>query len=160
MIDYAEKRTRERVAVFPWGTHRPYNAYKDYLKTRFGGRLQKVSVDAGFTCPNRDGSKAFGGCTYCNNLSFVPPYCKPGMSIGEQVGGGDGSRQVDAGRIKAHRSCCDRGSVDTGERSGGGVERDGSGAGIDVGVGSGERDAESGEVQVGVRGGNLVRDGE
>lgn len=73
---------------YPWKNDRPYNAYKDYLKARFDGRLQKVSVDAGFTCPNRDGVKAFGGCTYCNNLSFVPPYCKPGMSIAEQTSSG------------------------------------------------------------------------
>lgn len=74
--------------LYEWGTQRPYNNYKDYLLARFGGRLQKVSVDAGFTCPNRDGIKAFGGCTYCNNISFVPPYCKPGMSIAEQVSNG------------------------------------------------------------------------
>lgn len=73
---------------YPWGTERPYHAYKDHLKRRFGGRLQKVSVDAGFTCPNRDGVKAYGGCTYCNNISFVPPYCQPGMTIYEQVEAG------------------------------------------------------------------------
>lgn len=67
---------------------RPYYAYKDFILERFGERVQKVSVDAGFTCPNRDGSKAFGGCTYCNNISFVPPYCKPGMTIREQVEAG------------------------------------------------------------------------
>jgi radical SAM protein (TIGR01212 family) len=88
MIDYAEKVHKKKAQVFPWGTTRPYNAYKDYLRTRFEGRLQKVSVDAGFTCPNRDGVKAIGGCTYCNNDSFVPPYCKPGMSIAEQVDAG------------------------------------------------------------------------
>ncbi len=76
------------IDLYPWGTKRPYFAYKDYLQQRFGGRIQKVSVDAGFTCPNRDGTKAFGGCTYCNNVSFVPPYCKPGMSIAQQVGSG------------------------------------------------------------------------
>ncbi len=73
---------------YPWMTNRPYNAYKDFLKSRFGGRLQKVSVDAGFTCPNRDGTKGVGGCTYCNNISFVPPYCKRGMTIAEQVDAG------------------------------------------------------------------------
>jgi len=88
MIDDALQIAKPKTRVFPWGTSRPYNAYKDYLKSRFGGRLQKVSVDAGFTCPNRDGSKAFGGCTYCNNASFVPPYCKPGMSIAQQVEAG------------------------------------------------------------------------
>ena len=77
-----------REQLYAWGTARPYNAYSDWLKTRYGGRLQKVSVDAGFTCPNRDGVKAHGGCTYCNNASFVPPYCKPGMSIAEQTRSG------------------------------------------------------------------------
>ncbi len=74
--------------VFLWGTARRYNAYVDYLRRRYGNRVQKVSVDAGFTCPNRDGTKARGGCTYCNNRSFVPPYCTPGMSIREQVAAG------------------------------------------------------------------------
>ena len=79
---------KHKKKIFPWGSDLPYNAYKDYLLKRFGGRLQKVSVDAGFTCPNRDGVKAYGGCTYCNNVSFVPNYCKPGMSIEEQTRAG------------------------------------------------------------------------
>lgn len=79
---------RRKRPEFPWGTTRPYYAYKDFLKARFGGRIQKVSVDAGFTCPNRDGSKGWGGCTYCNNRSFVPPYCQPAMSIEQQVSAG------------------------------------------------------------------------
>lgn len=66
----------------------PYYTYKAFLAKKFESRLQKVSVNAGFTCPNRDGSKAYGGCTYCNNVSFVPSYCKPGMSIAEQVAAG------------------------------------------------------------------------
>ncbi|GAB4369791.1 MAG: TIGR01212 family radical SAM protein [Calditrichia bacterium] len=73
---------------FSWGTTRRYNAYVDYLRQRFGGRLQKVIVDAGFTCPNRDGTKGYGGCTYCNNDSFKPPYCQPDMSIAQQVEAG------------------------------------------------------------------------
>ena len=47
-----------------------YNKYADSLNERFGCRVQKVSVNAGFTCPNRDGSKGKGGCIYCNNRSF------------------------------------------------------------------------------------------
>ena len=74
--------------VFPWGTPRPYNSFLDYSRARFGERVQKVSVDAGFTCPNRDGSKGYAGCTYCNNISFVPPYVHPGMSISDQVRAG------------------------------------------------------------------------
>jgi radical SAM superfamily enzyme len=46
------------------------NSYGHYLRRRFGCRVSKVNVDAGFTCPNRDGSKGSGGCIYCNNVSF------------------------------------------------------------------------------------------
>lgn len=74
--------------IFSWGTSRRYNSFLDYSKARFGERVQKVSVDAGFTCPNRDGSKGYAGCTYCNNVSFVPPYVHPGMSIADQVSAG------------------------------------------------------------------------
>ncbi len=65
--------------------------YKDYgkhLKSIFKKRLQKLSVDAGFTCPNIDGTKARGGCTYCLNHSFKPSYCKPKKSITEQLNEG------------------------------------------------------------------------
>ena len=47
-----------------------YHSYNSYLRERFGERVQKVSLDAGFTCPNRDGTRAVGGCIYCNNESF------------------------------------------------------------------------------------------
>ena len=47
--------------------------------------MQKITVDAGFTCPNRDGSLARGGCTYCNNDAFNPSYCHPDKSIAQQV---------------------------------------------------------------------------
>jgi uncharacterized protein len=47
-----------------------FRSYNDYLRERFGARVHKVSLDAGFTCPNRDGTKAVGGCIYCNNDSF------------------------------------------------------------------------------------------
>ena len=80
-----ERRTK---IIFPWGTSRRYNAFLDYSRARFGERVQKVSVDAGFTCPNRDGTKGYAGCTYCNNTSFVPPYVHPGMSIADQISAG------------------------------------------------------------------------
>ena len=70
---------------YPWGHDRRYNTYSDYFKKYFGTRVQKVSIDAGFTCPNRDGSKGFGGCAYCNNDSFSPSYLSPDTSIGEQI---------------------------------------------------------------------------
>lgn len=54
-----------------------YNNYNETLRTMFGTRVQKISINAGFTCPNRDGRVGVGGCTYCNNLTFHPQYCKP-----------------------------------------------------------------------------------
>ena len=56
-----------------------------YYKERYGRRLQKVVVDAGFTCPNRDGSKGRGGCTFCDNRAFHPGYSTPGKPIGVQI---------------------------------------------------------------------------
>lgn len=89
MLTATEKTTKIKAKpIFPWGTSRRYNAFLDYSRTRFGERVQKVSVDAGFTCPNRDGTKGYAGCTYCNNMSFVPPYVHPGMSISAQVSAG------------------------------------------------------------------------
>ena len=70
---------------YPWKHNRRYNAYAPYFKNLFGERVQKISVDAGFTCPNRDGSKGRGGCTYCNNDAFNPSYCDPKKSIAQQV---------------------------------------------------------------------------
>lgn len=64
----------------------PLNLYSRYLKDRFGERVQKISVDAGFTCPNRDGTKGFGGCTFCNNDSFSSG--NKLLSVKEQVNSG------------------------------------------------------------------------
>jgi radical SAM protein (TIGR01212 family) len=62
-----------------------YNAYGPYLRDRFGCRVYKVVVDAGFTCPNRDGTVAVGGCTYCNNDSFRPDSVKRLRPVYDQV---------------------------------------------------------------------------
>lgn len=62
-----------------------FNSYSDYFKKTFGERVQKITVDAGFTCPNRDGTLARGGCTYCNNDAFNPSYCNPQKSVAQQV---------------------------------------------------------------------------
>ena len=70
---------------FTWGHHGRFNAYSNYFKSHFGGRVQKVSIDAGFTCPNRDGSIATGGCTFCNNDAFNPSYCLPEKTIVRQI---------------------------------------------------------------------------
>ena len=55
------------------------------MRNKFGSRVQKVSINAGFTCPNIDGSKGNGGCTYCNNNTFNPEYCKPIKPISQQI---------------------------------------------------------------------------
>ncbi len=65
-----------------------YNSFGDYLKKTFGLPVYKVNVDAGFTCPNRDGTLGTGGCIYCNNDSFRPSGCKPHMSLSEQIRNG------------------------------------------------------------------------
>lgn len=70
---------------FPWGDNRRFNSYPTYFKQIFGGRIQKVAVNAGFTCPNRDGTAGTGGCTYCNNSAFNPSYCLPEKSIITQI---------------------------------------------------------------------------
>lgn len=62
-----------------------FNAFGPYLKKRFGTVVYKVNVDAGFTCPNRDGTLGDTGCIYCNNDSFRPSECKPETSITEQI---------------------------------------------------------------------------
>jgi uncharacterized protein len=71
--------------VYPWGHSRRFNAYSNYFRKLYGSRLQKLSIDAGFTCPNRDGSKGRGGCSYCNNDAFNPSYCIPSKSISRQL---------------------------------------------------------------------------
>ena len=64
------------------------NSYGHYLRRRFGVRISKVNVDAGFTCPNRDGSKGTGGCIYCNNVSFSPKETQSVVPLEEQMAAG------------------------------------------------------------------------
>jgi len=71
--------------TYPWGHQRRFNSYSEYFRKKFGGRVQKLTLDAGFTCPNRDGSKGKGGCTFCNNNAFNPSYCQPEKSISTQI---------------------------------------------------------------------------
>lgn len=71
--------------MYPWGNHRRFNSYANYIRKIFGERVQKLSVNAGLTCPNRDGNISFSGCTYCNNEAFNPSYCTPGKSIKTQI---------------------------------------------------------------------------
>ena len=69
-------------------TGKRYNDYGSFIKLYFGERVQKISLDIGFSCPNRDGTKGFGGCSYCNNNTFNPDYCEPQKSIKQQLGQG------------------------------------------------------------------------
>ncbi|MCK5704440.1 MAG: TIGR01212 family radical SAM protein, partial [Cyclobacteriaceae bacterium] len=66
-------------------TNKRYNDYSSFIKARFNERVQKISINTGFSCPNRDGTKGVGGCTYCNNNSFNPDYCAPSKSITQQL---------------------------------------------------------------------------
>lgn len=62
-----------------------YNDFAGFLAGEFPFKVQKISVNAGFTCPNRDGTKGFGGCTYCNNQTFNPAYCRDDLSVTMQL---------------------------------------------------------------------------
>ena len=62
-----------------------YNDFSAYLSVHFPYKVQKISLNAGFTCPNRDGTVGYGGCTYCNNQTFNPAYCKTEKSVTEQL---------------------------------------------------------------------------
>ena len=61
------------------------HTFSDFLQTIFPFKVQKISINAGFTCPNRDGSKGWGGCTYCNNQTFSPQYAENNKSVGQQL---------------------------------------------------------------------------
>lgn len=75
---------------FGWGHNNRYNDFPAFFRNKFGGRVQKISVDAGFTCPNRDGTKGTGGCTYCNNRTFNPSYCNLETGVTSQIEKGIG----------------------------------------------------------------------
>ncbi len=64
---------------------RLYNDFGHWIRNRFPFRVQKLAVDAGFTCPNRDGRLSTGGCIYCDNNTFNPSYCDRRKSITEQL---------------------------------------------------------------------------
>ena len=79
---------RHGVGGYP--TERPvlmhtWNTFTVHLRQRLGQRVQKIPLDAGASCPNRDGTKGFGGCTYCNNQTFSPEYCHTEKSVTEQL---------------------------------------------------------------------------
>ena len=79
--------------VMEYGGGKRYNSFVGYYREKYGERLQKIVLDAGFTCPNRDGTVGSGGCTYCDNAAFHPGYSTPGKTL---------RRQMDEG-IEFHR---------------------------------------------------------
>ena len=62
-----------------------YNEFGTYLRKIFNYKVQKITIDGGFTCPNRDGTKGRGGCTYCNNRTFNPAFCHKHLPVVEQM---------------------------------------------------------------------------
>jgi radical SAM protein (TIGR01212 family) len=80
--------------------HLHFNSYGNYLRRRFGFRVSKVNVDAGFTCPNRDGSKGTGGCIYCNNVSFSPKGTQAVVPLEEQMAAGMAYHRIRLGSDK------------------------------------------------------------
>ena len=82
----------EIINGFPDGKR--YNSFVGYFKRKYGERLQKIVLDAGFTCPNRDGKVGRGGCTYCDNAAFHPSYSTAGKSLHQQLDEGIGFHKV------------------------------------------------------------------
>lgn len=72
------------LSTFP-GAGKRYNSWAEHCRKEYGGRVQKVAVDAGFTCPNRDGTVGAGGCTFCSNDGFRPAYCRSDKAISLQI---------------------------------------------------------------------------
>lgn len=66
-------------------TSLPYRDFAAFLSERFDYKVQKITVNAGFSCPNRDGTKGRGGCSYCNNRSFSPSFTEGAVNIEEQL---------------------------------------------------------------------------
>lgn len=83
-FDYLAPRKTVWNNMNPFGNRR-FNSYSAYCKRRFGSRVQKISIAAGFTCPNRDGTLGTGGCTFCSNEAFNPSYCAPEKNIRQQI---------------------------------------------------------------------------
>lgn len=75
-------------SVFPWGHTGRFNDYSTFIKKEISKKVQKISVNAGFSCPNRDGKLSKEGCIYCNNDAFSPDYCKHKNSITQQIDDG------------------------------------------------------------------------
>ncbi len=77
-----------KINIFNNENQKLYNDFPSFFKKLFSQRVQKLSINSGFTCPNRDGTKSLNACSYCNNLSFRPFYCEPKKTITEQINEG------------------------------------------------------------------------
>ena len=71
--------------IHAWGDSRPWYSYAAYCRSHFGGRVRKIAVDAGLSCPNRDGTIGSEGCTFCDNRAFTPSYCSARKSLTQQI---------------------------------------------------------------------------
>lgn len=78
-------RKKRQFTLFIYFCAMIYNEFGPWLQEQLGTKVQKISVNAGFTCPNRDGTVGHGGCTFCNNQTFNPAYCQPIKSITQQL---------------------------------------------------------------------------
>lgn len=76
---------RQEIQTYDFPDGKRYNSFVGYFKRKYGERLQKIVLDAGFTCPNRDGKVGRGGCTYCDNAAFHPSYSTAGKSLCQQM---------------------------------------------------------------------------
>lgn len=74
-----------RQQLRPWGDTRPWHSYAAYCRRLFGGTVRKIAVDAGMSCPNRDGTIGREGCSFCDNRAFTPFYCSPDKPLGQQI---------------------------------------------------------------------------
>ncbi len=81
--EYRQDMNSER-ALERYGGRR-FNSYSAHFKGLFGARMQKVAINVGMGCPNRDGTKGVGGCTFCNNSAFTPSYCSETLSVTRQI---------------------------------------------------------------------------
>ena len=82
---YRQAAMSEQFEKYGFPDGKRYNSFVGYFKRKYGERLQKIVLDAGFTCPNRDGKVGRGGCTYCDNAAFHPSYSTAGKSLHRQL---------------------------------------------------------------------------
>lgn len=86
--------------MFGFSEGKRYNSFVGYYRRRYGERLQKLVLDAGFSCPNRDGTVGRGGCTYCDNAAFHPGYSTPGKPLLTQIDEGIEFQKVRYPRVR------------------------------------------------------------